>query len=398
MDTTLHPDLNWHDYTELRRDIHRNPELGFEEFRTAALVAKRLEHLGYEVVRGIAGTGVVGTLRKAKSSRSIGLRADMDALPIIETTGLEWASATEGVMHACGHDGHTAILLAAAELIANSHYDGTVHLIFQPAEEMGGAGGARRMMDEGLFARFPCDAVFAMHNMPGWPTGAFMFRDGAMMASSDRVMITFTGKGGHAAIPQRAIDPTIVAASTIMALQTITSRNLDPLDSAVISVGMLQAGATYNVIPDTARLELSVRAFSAQVRDDLETRIRRICEAQAESFGARADVIYERGYPMLINTTAETESAITVARKLFGEARVKTDIAPLMGSEDFAYMLQERPGCYLLIGNGHIGEENEATGLTHCMVHNPGYDFNDACIAPAARFWAALVEHRLAPA
>lgn len=264
--------MNWHDYTELRRDIHRNPELGFEEFRTAALVAERLEKLGYEVVREIAGTGVVGTLRKGKSSRSIGLRADMDALPIVEATGVEWASATEGIMHACGHDGHTAI-------------------------------------------------------------------------------------------PQRAIDPTIVAASTIMALQTITSRNLDPLDSAVISVGMLQAGATYNVIPDSARLEPSVRAFSAEVRDELETRIRCI--------GARADVICERGYPMLINTTAETDSAITVAREVFGEARVITDIAPLMGSEDFAYMLQERPDCYLLIGNGHIGQENEATGLTHCMVQ-PG--------------------------
>lgn len=398
MDTLLDAQLNWQTYTELRRDLHRHPELGFEEFRTSDLVATRLQALGYEVVRGIAGTGVVASLKLGGSRRSIGLRADMDALPIQEATDVDWASRNEGVMHACGHDGHTAILLAAAELIARRRqFDGTVHLIFQPAEEMGGAGGARRMMEEGLFEQFPCDAVFAMHNMPGWPVGDFMFRDGAMMASSDRVVITLHGKGGHAAIPQRTVDPTIVAASLIMALQTITSRNLDPLDSAVVSVGMLQAGATYNVIPDTAHLELSVRAFSPSVRDELEKRIRHLCQTQAESFGARAEVVYERGYPMLINTTAETKDARLVAQQLFGAERVKDNIAPLMGSEDFAYMLQERPGCYLLIGNGCIGEHNVNTGLTHCMVHNPGYDFNDTCIAPAARFWAALVEHRLTP-
>lgn len=396
MDTDIHPNLDWQAYTDLRRDLHRHPELGFQEHRTAAVVASRLRALGYEVAEGIAGTGVVGTLKKGESTRSIGLRADMDALPIQETNQIDWASQTAGTMHACGHDGHTAILLAAAEIITRKiDFDGTVHLIFQPAEELGGAGGARRMMEEGLFKRYPCDAVFALHNMPGWPVGAFLFRDGAMMASSDRVVVTFTGKGGHAAVPQQAVDPTIVAASTILALQTITSRNLDPLDSAVISVGVLDAGATYNVIPDTARLELSVRAFSPAIRDELEARIRRICVSQAESFGASAHVDYQRGYPMLVNTTEETRSATEVARKLFGDERVRPDISPLMGSEDFAYMLQERPGCYLLIGNGAIGEHNEATGLTHCMVHNPGYDFNDACIAPAASFWAALVEHRL---
>lgn len=390
--------IDWSAYTALRRDIHRHPELGFEEHRTAGLVAQRLRELGYVVTEGIAGTGLVGTLRLGNSRRSIGLRADMDALPIQEATGLEWASEAPGTMHACGHDGHTAILLAAAELIARErNFDGTVHLIFQPAEEMGGAGGARRMVEDGLFERFPCDAVFAMHNMPGWPTGRFLFRDGAMMASSDRVVITFTGKGGHAAVPHRTVDPTVAAASAILALQTIASRNIDPLESVVISVGILQAGATYNVIPDEARLELSVRTFSAELRREIEGRIRRICTLQAESFGAHAEVDYQYGYPVLVNTAAETRDALAVARRHFGEDQVQADIPPLMGSEDFAYFLQERPGCYLLIGNGEIGSTDPATGLTHCMVHNPGYDFNDACLAPAARYWAALVAHRLAP-
>lgn len=396
MNTNTVQTTDWNDYVSLRRDIHRHPELGFEEHRTAGLVAARLKALGYTVTEGIAGTGLVGTLRHGTSTRSIGLRADMDALPIQEASDIDWASATPNTMHACGHDGHTAILLAAAEAIARRRaFDGTVHLVFQPAEELGGGGGARRMIEEGLFERFPCDAIFAMHNMPGWPAGQFMFRDKVMMASADRVIVTFHGKGGHGAVPQQAIDPTIAAASAIMALQTVVSRNIDPLQSVVISVGKLSAGAVYNVIPDSAELELSVRTFSASVREQLESLIRRICMLQAESFGATAVVDYQRGYPVLVNTTAETESAVAVARQLFGNDRVVTDIAPLMGSEDFAYMLQECPGSYLLIGNGEIGAHNAATGLTHCMVHNPGYDFNDDCLAPAATFWAALVEHRL---
>ncbi|NGM86210.1 amidohydrolase [Parapusillimonas sp. SGNA-6] len=397
MNTSLTTD--WDEYVSLRRDIHRHPELGFEEHRTAGLVADRLKALGYTVTEGIAGTGLVGTLRHGTSTRSIGLRADMDALPIQEANDIAWASATPNTMHACGHDGHTAILLAAAETIARRKaFDGTVHLIFQPAEELGGGGGARRMLEDGLFERFPCDAVFALHNMPGRPVGQFMFKDGVMMASADRVVVTFRGKGGHGAVPQQAIDPTIAAASAIMALQTIVSRNIDPLQSTVISVGKLNAGSTYNVIPNSAQLELSVRTFSASVRDQLETLITRICTLQAASFGATADVDYQRGYPVLVNTTAETESAVAVARRLFGDDRVVPDIAPLMGSEDFAYMLQACPGSYLLVGNGEIGVHNAATGLTHCMVHNPGYDFNDDCLAPAATFWAALVEHRLSPA
>jgi hippurate hydrolase len=399
MSTNTSLTTDWDEYVSLRRDIHRHPELGFEEQRTAGLVANRLKALGYSVTEGIAGTGLVGTLRHGTSTRSIGLRADMDALPIQEANDIAWASARPNTMHACGHDGHTAILLAAAETIARRKaFDGTVHLIVQPAEELGGGGGARRMLEDGLFERFPCDAVFALHNMPGWPVGQFMFKDGVMMASADRVIVTFRGKGGHGAVPQQAIDPTIAAASAIMALQTIVSRNIDPLQSTVISVGKLNAGTTYNVIPDSAQLELSVRTFSASVRDQLETLITRICTLQAASFGATADVDYQRGYPVLVNTTAETESAVAVARQLFGDDRVVPDIAPLMGSEDFAYMLQACPGSYLLVGNGEIGAHNAATGLTHCMVHNPGYDFNDECLAPAATFWAALVEHRLSPA
>lgn len=389
--------MNWDTYIALRRDLHRHPELGFEEQRTAKRVADHLRALGYQVTEGIAGTGVVGTLRKGTSGRSIGLRADMDALPIQENNGLEWASVHPGTMHACGHDGHTAILLAAAELIARDvAFDGTVHLIFQPAEELGGGGGARKMIEEGLFERFPCDAIFAMHNMPGWPTGQFLFRSGALMASSDRVVITFNGRGGHAAVPHQAIDPTLPAASSILALQTIVSRTLDPLESAVISIDKLQAGATYNVIPDSVQLELSVRTFSPQLRDLMEARIRQICTSQAESFGATAQVDYQRGYPVLVNSNDETRDATEVAMRVFGPDQVSPETRPLMGSEDFAYMLQERPGCYLLIGNGEIGSTNPHTGLTHCMVHNPGYDFNDACLAPAARFWAALTQHRLA--
>lgn len=399
MTTYAHTTIDWDTYIALRRDIHRHPELGFQEFRTAEIVAQQLRKLGYQVSEGIAGTGLVGTLRKGTSTRSLGLRADMDALPIQESNAVQWASTVAGTMHACGHDGHTAILLAAAELIARHiDFDGTVHLIFQPAEELGGAGGARRMIEEGLFTRFPCDAVFAMHNMPGWPTGHFMFRSGPMMASSDRVVITFQGKGGHAAVPQRSVDPTVVAASAILALQTIVSRSVDPLESVVISIGKLQAGTTYNVIPDSAQLELSVRTFSPALRDELEARIRQICTLQAQSFGASAHVDYQRGYPVLINSPEETSLALSVANKVFGQELVAPNTHALMGSEDFAYMLQEKPGCYLLIGNGQIGHDNPATGLTHCMVHNPGYDFNDACLAPAATFWAALTEHYLATA
>lgn len=379
-----------------RRAIHQHPELGFDEVATSRLVADSLSEWGFTVHTGIATTGVVGTLRWGSGKgRRLGLRADMDALPIQEETGLPWASRHPGRMHACGHDGHTAILLGAAELFGRLHREGqlpgsgTLNLIFQPAEELGGGGGAKRMIDEGLFERFPCDAIFGLHNYPGVPTGHFRFRAGPFMASSDKVRIRFHGKGGHGALPHLAADPTLPAAATVLALQSIVGRNVDPVDMAVISVGRLHAGQTYNVIPETAELELSVRALRPEVRDRLEARIRELVAAQAAAFGVAGDIDYQRGYPVLVNSAAETRLAVEVARDLVGHDEVADDAAPLPGSEDFAFMLQQVPGCYLLIGNG----DNGFAGGEHlgpCSVHNPHYDFNDACLARGAAFWVAL--------
>ncbi|TYK70095.1 amidohydrolase [Comamonas sp. Z3] len=378
-----------------RHAIHRQPELGFEEFQTSALVAHCLREWGYEVTTGLAGTGLVGSLKFGPGSRRLGLRAEMDALPIQEDTGLPWASEVPGKMHGCGHDGHTTMLLGAAQALAKLHregehvMDGMLHLIFQPAEELGGAGGAQRMMKEGLFSRFPCDAVFAMHNMPGMEQGQILFREGACMASSDRATLVFEGCGGHGAMPHLATDPTVVAASTIMALQSIVARNVDPLASAVITVGRLQAGQTYNVIPETAELELSIRALKPEVRDLLEERIRAVAQGQADSFGAQCHITYERGYPVLVNSPAETRLAMGIARSLFGDARVIANADPLCASEDFAYMLEERPGCYLFIGNGNNGHTHgSASGP--CNVHNPSFDFNDRNLETGATFWTAL--------
>ena len=386
--------------TAWRHAIHQNPELGFKEFQTSQLVADRLREWGYEVVTGVAETGVIGTLRWGDhaNARRLGIRADMDALPIEENTGLPWASQIKGQMHACGHDGHTAMLLGAAQVLAQRvaagalGKSGNLHLIFQPAEELGGGGGARRMLDEGLFERFPCDAVFAMHNFPGLPTGHFFFRSGAFMASSDKVLIRFTGKGGHGALPNLAVDPTQPAAATILALQSIVARNLDPIrDSAVISVGRLQAGQTYNVIPETAELELSVRSLDPAVREQLQQRIEAIAAGQAAAYGTQVEVSYERGYPVLVNSEAETRFAIEVARARFGADKVEGNALPLPGSEDFAYFLQNVPGCYLLIGNGDNGHSH-GHGIGPCSVHNPHYDFNDLCLADGAAYWVALSE------
>ncbi len=379
------------EFIDLRRDIHRQPELGFEEHRTAELVASRLEAWGYQVTRGLGKTGVVGTLRRGQGGRSLGLRADMDALPILEKNASPWASAVPGRMHACGHDGHTATLLAAARHIAESaDFSGTLHLIFQPAEE--GAGGALAMMADGLFERFPCDAVFAFHNMPGIEAGQFAFRSGPFMASSDYATVTLHGAGGHGAFPHRACDPVVAAASVVMALQTVVSRNVDPLQTAVVTVGALQAGQANNVIPEEARLELSVRALDPQVRRLLKQRIFELVEQQAASFGARAQIDWRDGYAVLVNSEAETRWATDLARELFGEQRVFAQAAPLTGSEDFAFMLERVPGCYFLIGNGVTG------GPGGCMVHNPSYDFNDQLIEPGAFFWSQVVERFLKPA
>jgi hippurate hydrolase len=378
------------EFISLRRDIHRHPELAFAEHRTAALVADKLEGWGYVVERGIGGTGVVGTLVRGHGSARLGLRADMDALPIDEASGAEWASRHVGVMHACGHDGHTAMLLAAARHLAEQGaFDGTLHVIFQPAEE--GGGGALRMMADGLFERFPCDAVFAMHNMPGIAQGHFVLRDGAAMASSDYATITLTRFGGHGAMPHRAADPIVAAASTVMALQTIVARNIDPLHAAVVTVGALHAGKTNNVIPATATLELSVRALDRDVRATLERRIKALVAAQAESFGVTARIDWKPGYAVLVNTPAETAFARAVAVELVGAENVTQQGPPLTGSEDFAFMLERVPGSYLLIGNG----TGEGAGEGGCMVHNPGYDFNDDNIGVGGAYWVRLAERFL---
>jgi len=373
------------EFIQLRRDIHRHPELAFEEHRTSDLVAAKLAGWGYAVHRGLGGTGVVGVLKRGLSKRSLGIRADMDALPIAEATGLPWASSKPGLMHACGHDGHTAMLLAAAKAIAQDNsFDGTLNLIFQPAEE--GGGGAVRMMDDGLFSQHPCDAVFAMHNMPGTPVGHFVFRDGAAMASSDYATIRVHGTGGHGAMPHLAADPLVAAASIVMALQTIVSRNVDPLHTAVVTVGALHAGNANNVIPAMATLELSVRALDADVRLLLEQRLKALVIAQAASFGVRAEIDWRKGYCVLVNHTKETDFARHVALNLVGSDRVTLHGPAITGSEDFAFMLEKIPGSYLLIGNG----EGDSAGA--CMVHNPAYDFNDDNIAVGSAYWAALVK------
>jgi hippurate hydrolase len=373
----------------LRRHLHAHPELSFEEFATSDLVAARLEEWGYEVHRGLGGTGVVGRLRLGSGNKVIGLRADMDALPIVEQTGLPYASRNQGVMHACGHDGHTAILLAAAKHLARSReFDGTLVLIFQPAEE--GDGGARRMLEDGLFELFPCDAIFALHNMPGLPTGKFGFLPGPFMASTDTLTISVKGVGGHGAMPHKATDAILAGAAIVQALQSVVSRNVNPLDCAVVSVGSFHAGIAPNVIPDHAELQLSVRALKPEVRDLLIERISAVAQAQAASFGATATVAVDEAqrFPALINDAKSTAFARQVAEDWLGADGLVTDMAPLTGSEDFAVMLEQCPGCYLLIGNGD--------GEGGCMVHNPGYDFNDDCLALGASYWVRLVESFLA--
>ncbi|MCK6407824.1 M20 aminoacylase family protein [Thauera sp.] len=381
-----------------RHAIHRQPELGFEEHATSALVAEQLRAWGYAVHSGIAVTGVVGVLQWGTGNgRRIGLRADMDAIPLQEMTGLPWASTVPGKMHGCGHDGHTAMLLGAARVLAERARDGrlpgsgTLVLIFQPAEELGGGGGARRMLEEGLFERFPCDAIFGMHNFPGIAVGEVHVRPGAFMASSDKVSIRFIGRGGHGGVPHLAVDPTLPAAATVLGLQSIVGRNVNPNRAAVVSVGRIAAGSAYNVIAERAEIELSVRALDPAVRDVLEQRIRELVEHQARAYGCRSEIEYVRGYPVLLNAAAPTAFAVGVARKLFGEDNVVADAEPLTGSEDFAFLLEQVPGCYVLVGNGDNGHA-DGRWAGGCMVHNPHYDFNDACLAVGARLWIGLVE------
>ena len=373
------------EFVTVRRQIHQNPELGFEEHATSALVAERLTAWGYEVERGLGQTGVVGRLRRGDGARAIGLRADMDALPIEEKTGLAYRSGRPGIMHACGHDGHTAMLLGAAKYLAEEgRFSGTLNLIFQPAEE--GLGGATRMIDDGLFDKYPCDAVYAMHNAPGFAQGHLGFRAGATLASSDYATVTLTGVGGHGAMPHQAADPIVAAATIVLALQTIVSRNADPMQAAIVTIGALHAGNANNVIPQTATLEISVRALDREVRTLIERRLKTIVTAQAESFGVRAHIDYRKGYAVLVNTPAETEFARRIGLELVGAEHVVAEAPASTGSEDFAFMLEKRPGCYLFIGNG-AGDEHGA-----CMIHNPGYDFNDGNLPIGAAYWALLAE------
>ena len=368
----------------IRRQIHSNPELAYQEHATSDLVAERLERWGYEVHRGLGGTGVVGTLRVGTGTRHLGLRADMDALPIVETSGRPWASKVLGKMHACGHDGHTAMLLAAARhLAATRNFDGHLHLVFQPAEE--GQAGARKMLEDGFLDLFPCDAIFGMHNMPGRPEGQFVAVPGFALASSDTATVTVRGKGGHGAIPHLTVDPVVVGASIVMALQTIVSRNVAPLDTAVVTVGAFLAGDAPNVIPGTAELRLTVRAFKPEVRDLLERRITEIAQAQAAVYGATADVNYDRRYPVLYNHPEQTAFCRQVLHNWLGEGGIALDATPETGSEDFAFFLEKIPGCYVFIGNG-VGSQGG------CMVHNPGYDFNDRVLGTGASYWVKLAE------
>ena len=369
-----------------RRDIHAHPELGFEEKRTSELVATQLERFGVEVHRGVGRTGVVGVLKTGTSARSVGLRADMDALPIEEANRFDHRSRNPGRMHACGHDGHTAMLLGAAkQLAATRNFDGAVHFIFQPAEE--GLGGARAMIEDGLFRRFPCDAVFGMHNRPGMALGRFAVRAGPMMAGGAFFDIDVTGRGAHGARPESGIDSVLVAAHIATALQSIVSRNVRPVETAVVSVTQIHAGDAYNVIPQTARLSGTVRAFSQEVMDMIGRNMARIAEGVASGFGAAARTDFRPIFAPLINDAKEAEFAAEVCSELVGAENVRRDPPLIMASEDFSYLLAEVPGCYVNIGNGD--------GEGACEVHNPSYDFNDAALAYGAAFFVRLVEKRL---
>jgi amidohydrolase len=371
----------------LRRDLHAHPETAFEEHRTASRVAAELRKLELETHEGIAETGVVAVLRAGKSERIIGLRADMDALPMDEANTFDHRSVHAGKFHGCGHDGHTVMLLAAAKLLAAApRFDGTVVFIFQPAEE--GEGGGRRMVEEGLFKRFPVDAVYGMHNIPGIPAGHLGVKAGPMMASFDKISITVTGVGGHAAFPHRAKDVIVAASALVQALQTVTSREIDPLESGVLSITAFQSGTTHNVLPESAQLMGTARAFSPVVRDLIEAGVRRICAGIAQTHGVAIELDYARCYPPTINTEREAGVASAAALRAAGPSRVLMQPSPLMAAEDFAFMLEARPGAYVWIGNG-VGSEGG------CMVHNPHYDFNDAIIPDGAAFWVSLVETAL---
>jgi amidohydrolase len=374
--------------TAWRHDLHAHPELQYDVHRTAGAVSEKLKSFGCDdVVTGIGRTGVVGVIRGRKpgGAKVIGMRADMDALPIEESTGVAYKSTLPGKMHACGHDGHTAMLLGAAKYLAETrNFAGTAVVIFQPAEEEGGAG-ARAMMDDGLFDRFGIEEVFGMHNYPGMPIGQFAIRPGPMMASSDTISVDIEGVGGHAARPHFAVDTVLVGAQIVNQLQSVVSRNVDPLHAAVISICMFQAGHANNVIPQHAKLRGTARSLSPQVQDLLQKRVREVVEGTARAYGAKAELTYTTGYPVLVNEERKTAFAASVARDVAGKDKVNTECAPLMGAEDFAFMLQERPGAFIYIGNGNSAQ-----------LHNPAYDFNDEAIPAGTSYWVRLAEIALA--
>jgi len=380
--------------TRVRRDIHAHPELCFEETRTADVVAAKLTEWGIPIHRGLGRTGVVGILRRGTSARAVGLRADMDALPIQEFNQFPHASQHRGKMHACGHDGHVAMLLAAAQHLAlHGEFDGTVYLIFQPAEE--GGGGAREMIREGIFERFPMEAVFGMHNWPGGQVGQFAVSPGPVMASSNEFRIVIRGKGSHAAMPHNGVDPVPIACQMVQAFQTIVSRNIKPIEAGVISVTMIHAGEATNVVPDSCELQGTVRTYSTDVLDLIETRMKQVAEHVCAAHQAHCEFEFERNYPPTINSRAEAEFARGVMASIVGEANVQAQ-EPSMGAEDFAYMLQARPGAYCFISNGDGSHRDMGHGMGPCMLHNPSYDFNDDLIPLGATYWVRLAEAWLA--
>ncbi|KQP49892.1 M20 aminoacylase family protein [Pseudorhodoferax sp. Leaf274] len=378
----------------IRRDIHAHPELCFEEVRTADLVAAKLTEWGIPIHRGLGTTGVVGIVKNGTSDRAIGLRADIDALPMQEFNTFAHASRHQGKMHACGHDGHTAMLLAAAQHLAkNRHFDGTVYLIFQPAEE--GGGGAREMIKDGLFEQFPMEAVFGMHNWPGLPVGSFAVSEGPVMASSNEFKITIRGKGSHAALPHMGTDPVPIACQMVQAFQTVISRNKKPVDAGVISVTMVHAGEATNVVPDSCELQGTVRTFTLEVLDLIEQRMQAIAQNICAAFDAQCEFEFVRNYPPTVNHPAETAFAREVMAGIVGAGNVRVQ-EPTMGAEDFAYMLQARPGAYCFIGNGDGAHRDIGHGGGPCTIHNPSYDFNDELIPLGASYWVQLAEQWLA--
>jgi hippurate hydrolase len=380
---------------QIRRDIHAYPELCFEEQRTADVIAQKLTEWGIPLIRGMGVTGVVGVIRSGDSKRAIGLRADMDALPVQESNTFAHASRHPGKMHACGHDGHMAMLLGAAHYLArHRNFDGTVYVIFQPAEE--GGGGAARMMEDGLFEQCPMDAIFGMHNWPGLAVGAFGVTSGPMMASSNEFEVTINGKGAHAAQPHKGIDPIMVAIQIAQAWQTIISRNKSPIDAAALSITQIHAGSATNVIPDDATLVGTVRTFDLPVLDLIENRMRAIAQHTAAAFDASVCFQFKRNYPPLINHEKEAAFAARVLKSLVGADKVNDKMEPTMGAEDFAFFLQKKPGCYVFIGNGEGDHRSGGHGLGPCNLHNASYDFNDALLPIGASYWVRLAETWLA--